>query len=768
MDKIKQTLGIIKSLNQLEKGYIKDYEFIDKVCLFFDEIKEEKISEADLQFLLYIANKSWIPHYFDFLNNFQNPEALKINNINLLSFSSFVNDSSLYINESKKLHKFQREILNLFSLTQNNRYFLSASTSFWKTFLIYEIIRKMKYKNIVLIFPTIALLGENYEKIIWDKDYEHIKQMYKIHTLSDIKEEDLWEYNIFIFTPERYLSFLDQPLWKIQIDFFLVDEAYKLDNEYLDDNESKENERDTAYRLAIYRLLNNNPNIDLIMAWPYISFDEQERNSFYEFIRKKQIKILDYNKYNIVQKNIKICNNRFTKEDEELWPKKNNKIQRRYWPTLEIISELNDKDWTICFCPNKSDVENLVKYSVSFPKIQVTCKENTQEFQEFQEFIEHLKKNYIYKDKERIIIKWLENGICGHHGLIPKYIQKEIINYFNKWFIKILFCTTTITEGVNTSAKNIVIYKAKKWDKPLKSFDAKNIEGRAWRFWYHYTWNIYIMDEEFNNAKQSLDEIKHKNYDKMSTKDNIDLFITDNDYLDKTSIKTREDIEKEFLKRNINLEIINIYKWIDPLIKIKIFDLISSLHKTSIQSIKLWFKNFNNLYLDHTFLKILNILKEVVPSWLWFYFNRTNWKEQPIIYWMIIAYLNSWIQWSIHYYVDNINPDINIAIRNTSKFIYNILKYQFVKYLWAFNLMRKIYLSQVEWTKFEDITWLERLLRKLEYNAISDKARKASDYWCPQKIIDYYDAPNFIKKRKIQNSFDWYEKSVFKRVNPLI
>ena len=49
-----------------------------------------------------------------------------------------------------------------------------------------------------------------------------------------------------------------------------------------------------------------------------------------------------------------------------------------------------------------------------------------------------------------------------HHGLVPKYMQKEIINLFNRGEIKVLASTTTITEGVNTTAKKYDCYNSEK------------------------------------------------------------------------------------------------------------------------------------------------------------------------------------------------------------------------------------------------------------------------------------------------------------------
>jgi hypothetical protein len=73
------------------------------------------------------------------------------------------------------------------------------------------------------------------------------------------------------------------------------------------------------------------------------------------------------------------------------------------------------------------------------------------------------------------------------------------------------------------------------------------------------------------------------------------LFITDNAYLNVDNFNKRNDIEEEYKKRWIDLSIINLYKWIDPLLKLKIFDLISALSEEDIEEIKSWINNYNNL-----------------------------------------------------------------------------------------------------------------------------------------------------------------------------
>lgn len=65
----------------------------------------------------------------------------------------------------------------------------------------------------------------------------------------------------------------------------------------------------------------------------------------------------------------------------------------------------------------------------------------------------------------------------------------------------------------------------------------------------------------------------------------------------------------------------------------------------------------------------------------------------------------------------------------------------------------------------DDIVGLDRLLLKLEYNATSDKARLASDYGIPSKIVEYYDEE---ESEKIRKSFDAFEESKFQQIESIL
>lgn len=780
MDRQERTLDVVKALNSFNNGILASHDLLDKVCDFFDFIKDEELDDSDKRFLLYLSNKAGVPHYYDILDKFNTEYNSSIDdeNIGLNTLSSLLYESSLYTDDNSKLHQYQMEILNRFIEGQRNRFFLSASTSFGKTHLVYEVIKKMQYKNIALIFPSIALLTENLSKIKEGKIKFPIE--YKIHTLSDI-DNDYGETNIFIFTPERFLSFLDKTNLDLTLDFIFVDEVYKIDNGYLIDNEAKENERDVAYRMAIFYGMSRFLDVDLLLAGPYIEiFEPQSPNynpSFDLFLSDFQITKLLRNQYEIV----KVSKNEIESEKGKVnidgiefdFSRKTTKKAR----IQEIIDRLLLKNENvIVYCNTQANAE---KVATEFERVNIDSNY-------FSSFLEHLKSRY---DNDWVVIKSLEKGIGVHHGVVPKYIQKEIVNLFNttQSGVNILASTTTITEGVNTTAKNMIVYKSEKGagknGKPLLTFDAKNIAGRAGRFMEHYKGRVISLDKEFLDVINQIgNQIEHTNYQNSDNRKEIDDEMTPPQFLDDRSKQRLEEIKALQIERGIPDEIILQFKVISRRDKIKMFDKIRDLPQVYQMRIRRLISRLNapNLSIDKDgFQIILDLIFEFVENENLRALIENRFKDNysPNSYSILYASLNSYVrsgfQGVYRFYLNserragNKNA-VNTAMRKTSTLIFNTYKYQLVKFLGVFNLMYKFWFSITYDINFEEVNGIDKLLIKLEYNAFSEEARIASDYGVPQRIIDYYDSNNITTSKEIFNSFDSYEKSIYEKIKKII
>ncbi len=767
MDRLERTIDIAQSLNSYNTGKLQPSLFVKRVCDFFDYMKNENLNSSDKKLLLHLANKAGIPQYYDMLSKF-NKEAdysLLEDDICMQCLSSLLYESSLF-SFSSKLHKYQKQILDKFTIGKHNRYFLSASTSFGKTHIVYDVIRKMNYSNVALIFPTIALLSENLEKVLGERpEYAFFRENYKVHTLSEVTK--FGDNNLFIYTPERFLSFLEKNPNTISFDFAFVDEVYKIDNEYIIDEETRENERDTAYRLAVFYSLDT--DTDALLAGPYVEFSKKEdlayNNSFDNFLSHNQIELMNYNEYEIVDKTY---NDIVTEKNIEIDANLgfNFSVRNKTKRLIEAVHQITEsKQNVIVYCSERGKRSGVEKYVTDLVNSELF---NNHNHQKYEDIISHISSNF---PGDWIVINALKCGFGIHHGLIPKYIQKEIVQLFNDGLLHTLLSTTTITEGVNTSAKNLIVLRNKKGDKELKKFDAKNIAGRAGRFGFHYHGRVLALDKAFLDTIVSQgDGIKHKNYDINATKKEIDLFYTKNEFLSPEDIQKKTSIKEEQLKRGIPEDIIGQYKVVSRKDKIEVYD---NILKLSVNDFKLLdnllftISAHTNISLDG-FQVVLNVIRPIVRSKElegiidMEIFNRKKEKNYSLLSSLVIAYLGSGFSGSIKFKKDKQGKDTDKAISETAKFVYNTLKYQVVKYLGVFNIMYKYRMSQLTGNLYSDIYGLDKLLLKFEYNALTDEGRIASDYGVPVKVLEYFE--NEQKSKVIKEKFDNYERIIFDRV----
>ncbi len=758
---------VVKALNLYSCNQISDYELINFVCKYFDAIKDTSFSEADKKFLRYISTVAGVPQYFDVLSD-EFKHDLSVNDVGISDIWSYMHNLKLYTSDKTKLHKPQLNILNLYKKDQINRFFLSASTSFGKTHLIYEILRKMKYRNILLIFPTVALLSENLEKIISNLNYEFLKNDYKIHTLSDVK--DISSKNIFIYTPERFLSFLDNLKDEIFFDFLFVDEIYKIDNEFIIDENIQEHERDVAYRLSINLALKVSK--DILLAGPYINLKDKRgelTGSFSRFLEKNNITYLDYNNYtlvakdtiNIIKKDRKyqIDDNLYTFSAEEMSKSK------KYKNIIEKLVCNGNKENCIVYCYRKSETKKYAKYLFDLFD-DYSCGDP-----DYKIFLEHIASRY---STQWYLYEAIQKGIGVHNNLIPKYIQKEIIRLFNKGILKVITTTTTITEGVNTTAKNILITMDKKGTKALKPFDAKNIAGRAGRFLHHYCGRIIVLENNFMDILVSEDTVlEHKNYDLDSTKSDIDIEYTQDQYLSSDDLLRKHEIEQ--LAKTLPNIINEQFKIISKNDKAKIYKTI--LNYTSIQNEKIedFIKRsqFNKIDFDGFNIFINSIIPIVTNKKLLGLMQNTaptkEGKVYPILVYMLSTYLSSGFYGCVQYYINKKNQEYDQAIQNAADFIYNILKFHLVKYLGIFNLIFKYFKSIKLHCDIDEVIGFDKLLSKLEYNANTNSGKIASDFGVPENIVKYIESmDNPVIARKIKEQFDKYEENILEKVLPLI
>lgn len=633
--------------------------------------------------------------------------------------------------------------------------------------------RKMRYSNIAFIFPTISLLSENIFKIYTRPEYAWIKDNYTIHTLSDT--ETLGERNIFIFTPERYLSFLDKNDG-INLDFVFVDEVYKLDNGFIIDETPQENERDVAYRIALYELLKAE-NTDALLVGPYIVFphtiDAGNQSSFQVFLDRYGFCPIDYNLYDIVDKDEVIINTALNVEVNDAFnltfTEKAKKAR-----VIQLVKQLLERsENTIIYCSQKYLTENWAKELINGE----TGLENIDNDKVIK-LINHIGNLFTdRKGNQWIVSKALKKGIGIHHGLVPKYIQQEIISLFNDGILKVLICTTTITEGVNTTAKNIIVLSGKKGTKNLKKFDAQNIEGRAGRFMEHYKGRVFIMDNEFRKCINGQDELlQHKFFDKNIEKQDVDIILTEPPYLTEKQIERRDQLNRMKESGVMPNACFEEFRTISYEDKVYLYNTIARFSLTERNKIKELIKRFvgqHKPYNPGLELICQSVRPIIKNDKLRFYAeNGDGVSGNCYLTGMISAFILRGFAGSANYYI-NKEHDVDKGIRKAANFVFNMLRYQVVKYFGLFNLLYKHFEATNEGINIDEVSGIEALLLRLEYSADTKLGRRVSDIGASFKVVEYYDAKennpdNQDIIRQFYNRLDDFEKSSVSKIEKIL
>ena len=734
-----------KCCGNMEKNGI----LIKKVCDFFDYIKDIEINQTQLRFLYKFANIIGVPQYYEMLLKKRND--LKLNNIYLNDLCEMIYNSSLIIDKNNAFHKYQKEVYEKFEIEKCNRFFLTAPTSFGKTFIVYEIIKKMNYSNIVLIFPTISLLSENYIKLLNDEYFSK----YKIHTLSDDKIE-LGSKNLFIFTPERFLSMMDK-INSIRFDFIFMDEIYKIDNQFIIDNDTVgENERDLSFRVALQMVCKESR--DILLAGPYIELGSSNTSSIYNFFYDNNFQILSYNRIEIVSKSfLKIDE----KKDYNFEGLNFNITNKKTKIKLEILlraiynSSINS---SIIYVDTRKKTEEVAKWIIQI-KEKTNFKLKIIDFElrsRFYTFIEHLKNSF---SENWIVCRSLLKGIGIHHSYIPKYIQKEIILFFNSGILDTIISTTTITEGINTTAKNMIVMSNKKGEKILKKFDAQNIAGRAGRFMCHYKGFVFSIDNDFDKILNSeSEELCNIEYDRESKKSEVDILTASEKYLNPNQKLNKNQLLEKANSLGLDMSIIEKFKTVKLSDKIKLYESIlklSEFENTKLLNVlsynnRLMWENFDFLLTKIYIIVENEDLKKMIDS------KSKSEKKYSVLTIKVSSYLNDGFLGVLKFEMKRKNVDV--AVKDTSKLTFNLFKYHLVKYLGIMDLLLRFNISKKDNKNIDDIqTSLTRLISMLEYNCIDDNAKKISDYGAPFKVVKYFDTHN----KKLFDEFDDYERQIY-------
>ncbi|NPE29402.1 DEAD/DEAH box helicase [Methanococcoides sp. SA1] len=200
----------------------------------------------------------------------------------------------------------------------------------------------------------------------------------------------------------------------------------------------------------------------------------------------------------------------------------------------EIITNLGPASRNIVFMPTAPGArKTAIKYSNSRPGLisnrQVTS------------LVEYLKETV--HDKYDLC-HTLRKGVVYHHGKMPTHVRAVVERAIRDKLVNNVFCTTTLLQGVNLPAQNVIIrnpdlsIKANDGVKPkLSNYEIANLRGRAGRLLKDFIGRTFVLDEnsfdkESEQAElfQETEKELHSGYGAtyLEHKDNIDNCLIEN------------------------------------------------------------------------------------------------------------------------------------------------------------------------------------------------------------------------------------------------
>ncbi|KGM40435.1 hypothetical protein JY96_11355 [Aquabacterium sp. NJ1] len=335
------------------------------------------------------------------------------------------------------LHREQVAALN--DLLAGRNLILSAPTSFGKSLLIDALLASGKYTRVAIVLPTIALLDE-FRRRIKRRFGDRFDLI--MHPSDETKDG---RPTIFLGTQERLINRTDLG----KVDLTVVDEFYKLDP-------NRKDERSITLNAAVSKLLNRSnqffflgPNID------DVRFSGDGRWKF-EFLRTRfsTVAVDTYDLGAVQDKEARLLDE--VGNDE-------------HWPALVFVSS-----------PDKAN------------KLAAKAAEAMAVSDSSAAFAEWLSDNV---GPGWALVETVRFGFGVHHGRLPRAIASQMVRMFNQSDLPVLFCTSTLIEGVNTAAKTVLIFDKTINRADYDFFTYANIRGRAGRLGEHHIGQVYLFNQ---------------------------------------------------------------------------------------------------------------------------------------------------------------------------------------------------------------------------------------------------------------------------------
>lgn len=397
----------------------------------------------------------------------------------------------------------------IFDNLSNDILSFSGPTSLGKTFLFINFVRKQMIEGLCrdyyIILPTRALVNEVRSELIYQLGTLLHSKSYRVVTNPlEPKASNI----ICALTPERFLTFLEQGDC-LRPDYVFIDEAQII---------SSNKDRSLLYYRIVDRLMRMEKRCDLIFSspnipnpeiftklipdsvWEHVKVSGNEQESFLSVEYTPVVHYIFF--FDLFEQQVFILNRRA--KDFSRFARFVNPIK----DPLEVIANLGGAKRNIVYCKSTHQaMEWAVEYARKWG--------NTLTAEKAQKLNEASKKIDSLIHKDCFLSETIKSGVAYHIGYLPSSVRKLIEKLFRDGDLDIIFCTSTIIEGVNFPADNLFITSTKNGRQVLTASDFKNLVGRAGRIKYQLHGNVFFIRTQEQDGIDKVRELCFKRVERQ-------------------------------------------------------------------------------------------------------------------------------------------------------------------------------------------------------------------------------------------------------------
>lgn len=413
------------------------------------------------------------------------------------------------------LTDFQSQILTAMRTGANLAF--SAPTSSGKSYVLHNLVADRMFSKetfcAIYIVPTKALVAEAQKQIS-----ETVRQVlgqadFVVFTGAstlNAQEVKSVKKKVFVLTQERLQDMLANKIIDFPVNLLIVDEAQQVAND----------SRGIVIEDAVVELVRNQHGMQKVFVSPYVTNPEKFRSIF--GLGTEELQTARTKKSPVGQNIIFVT---FRKEgrgstfvtDGSVLVRELKRDGRPENFTLVYDTKLTEfsptafryKAWvaqkiiptgepTLIYCNRPSDCRKVAD------EIAASSQQLKELSSRMKETISFLRNNV---HPRYYLADYLKSGIGYHYGTMPQFVRNQVRRLFEDEEIRLLACTSTLLEGVNLPAKDLVLFDPRKGPHPMDSLSVRNLMGRAGRLSKDYYGKIYCINvEEWESGKDAFED----------------------------------------------------------------------------------------------------------------------------------------------------------------------------------------------------------------------------------------------------------------------